>query len=290
MLDNKKHLVNILQLNLAVLFISTSGVLGRYIILHPAVTIFYRTLLASLIFYGFCRLRKIDLKIYGNLDLFKIILAGLLLGAHWITYFYSLQLSNVAIALLSLFTYPVMTSFLEPFILKSKFDKVHLALGLLVLGGIYFLSPDLDFDNDYFIAVLLGILSAVFYAVRNILMKREVEKYNGSSLMFYQITIVSIILLPVIFFSDFEPVLAQWQPLLLLAVLTTCIGHTLFLLSFKNFSITAASIMSSIQPVYGIILGVIFLNEIPGLNTVIGGLLIISAVIIESLISFKKKS
>lgn len=290
MSDNRsQYLSNILQLNLAVLLISTSGVLGRFITLHPVTTIFYRCLIAVIVFYFYCRWKKIDLKIENKRDLLKMLLGGVLMGIHWVTYFFSLQYSSVAIALLSLFTYPVITAFLEPLLFKNKFNKIHIALGFLVLAGIYFLSPEFNLENDYFIAVVLGIISALFYALRNLLMKREVERYNGSALMFYQILVVSILFLPSVFFSEFNMILAQWKPLLILAVLTTCIGHTLFLKSFKNFSITAASIMSSIQPVYGILLGIFFLSEIPSLKTLIGGTLIISAVIIESLISFRRK-
>ncbi len=287
--NRRKDLTNILHLNFAVLLISTSGVLGRYIDLHPVVTIFYRCCIAAIVFYLYCRWKKIDLKVENKNDLLKLIISGALLGGHWITYFYSLRYSSVAIALLSLFTYPVITAFLEPLFFKSKLDKVHIALGLLVLGGIYFLSPEFDLENDYFVAILFGIISAVFYALRNLLMKKEVKKYNGSALMFYQILVISAFLSPSVFFSDFNMVSIQWKPLLILAVLTTCIGHTLFLQSFKNFSITAASIMSSIQPVYGIILGAIFLSEIPSYKTLIGGSIIISAVVIESLLSVNKK-
>jgi len=287
--ERRQYLTNILQLNIAVILISTSGVLGRYITLSPVFTIFYRCLIAVLVFYIFCRWKNINLKIDNKRDLFKMILGGLLMGAHWITYFYSLKYSSVAIALLSLFTYPVFTAFLEPVLFKTRFNKVHLFLGLLVLSGIYFLSPEFDLQNDYFIAVIFGIASAIFYSFRNLLMKREVERYNGTVLMFYQILVVSVLLLPSVFFGNFEHVLSQWKPLLVLAVLTTCVGHTLFLKSFKNFSITAASIMSSIQPVYGIALAAIFLSEIPSMKTLFGGILIISAVVIESLISFRRK-
>ncbi|APG59218.1 DMT family transporter [Christiangramia salexigens] len=288
MSNQKQHIINILQLNLAVLLISTSGVLGRYITLPPTVTIFYRTLIASIVFYAFCKWKGISLRIHSGNDWFRIVTAGLFMGVHWITYFYSLQLSNVAIALIALFTYPVMTAFLEPLWLGSKFDKIHLLLALLVLGGIYFLSPNMDLENNYFLAVILGIISALFYASRNLLMKPAVDKYDGTSLMFYQISVILICLLPVVFWVDVNAVLNQWKPIVTLAILTTCLGHTLFLKSFKNFSVTAASIMSSMQPVYGIILGLLFLNEVPALKTVLGGGLIISAVVIESLISIKK--
>ncbi len=290
MADRQNHLANILQLNLAVLLISTSGVLGRYITLDPVITIFYRCILAVLVFYLYCRWKKIDLHIANKQDLWKLILGGILMGGHWITYFYSLKFSSVAIALLSLFTYPVITAFLEPVLFKTKFNKVHIALGLLVLAGIYFLSPEFDLENNYFVAIIFGVASGFFYAFRNLLMKREVERYNGSALMFYQILVISIVLIPSVFFSEFKEVASQWKPLLMLAILTTCIGHTLFLKSFKNFTITAASIMSSIQPVYGIILGALFLSEIPSLKTLIGGTLIISAVVIESLISVKNNN
>ena len=119
--QKNQHLINILQLNLAVMLISTSGALGRYITLHPVFTIFYRCVLAVIVFYLFCKWQKISLKVDNKRDLLKMILGGILMGGHWITYFYSLQYSSVAIALLSLFTYPVITAFLEPILFKIKF-------------------------------------------------------------------------------------------------------------------------------------------------------------------------
>ena len=290
MTDKNQHLIKILELNLAVFLISTSGVLGRYITLNPTVTIFYRTLLAAVLFYIFCKWKKFDLRIDNKKDVLKVVISGVLMAGHWVFYFFALQYSNVAIGILSLFTYPVITAFLEPVILKLKFSKSHLALGCLVLFGIYFLVPEISFENNYFIAVLFGILSGAFYALRNILMKKEIEKYNGSVLMMYQIVVVAIVLMPVVFFSDFTEVVGQWAPILTLAIVTTCMGHTLFLISLRNFSTTAASIMSSAQPLYAILLGMLFLEEYPSLKTIIGGVLIMSAVIVESIRSIRKKS
>ena len=72
-----------------------------------------------------------------------------------------------------------------------------------------------------------------------------------------------------------------------LAVLTTAIGHTMFLMTFKHFNITTVSILSSVQPIYGIIIGAIFLSEIPKGTTILGGILILSSVVIESIRSKK---
>jgi drug/metabolite transporter (DMT)-like permease len=61
----------------------------------------------------------------------------------------------------------------------------------------------------------------------------------------------------------------------------------LFIYSFRNFTISAASIISGVQPVYGILIGMIVLNEYPALSTVFGGILILGTVVIESIRNFK---
>lgn len=217
-----------------------------------------------------------------------VLLSGVLMGAHWITYFVSLKLSSVAIGMLSVFTYPAITAFLEPLMLKSKFEKSNLFLGLMVLVGIYFLSPELSLKNDQFKAIGFGVFSALCYSVRNIYMKSKAAEYEGSILMVYQLIIVSLLLSPVFFITDLTGLSSSLPAILILALLTTATGHTLFIYSFRNFTISTASIISGVQPVYGILIGMIILGEYPALSTIFGGILILSTVIIESIRNFKR--
>ena len=78
--------------------------------------------------------------------------------------------------------------------------------------------------------------------------------------------------------------------LLMLGFITTALGHTLFLSSFSHFSISTASIISSIQPLFGIIMSVILLNEIPNFKNVVGGILILSTVVIGSIKAKEKNT
>ncbi len=211
------------------------------------------------------------------------------MGAHWITYFYALHLSSVAIGMLSLFTYPVITALLEPLFFKTTLNKMHILLGIIALIGIYFLAPEFNLNSNITKGVLFGLLSSVFYAFRNIMMKQKIARYQGSMLMFYQLVIISLMLWPVIFLFRPQPTSEDWMAILALALFTTAVGHTLFVRSFKNFSIGTASIMSSIQPVYGVLFGLFLLHEIPSENTLIGGFLILSTVVIESVQSNKRK-
>lgn len=287
-MKSKNFYSSIIELNLAILFISTSGVLGKYIDLPVPSLIFIRSILACIVLFIYCKLNRFNFKIPAK-DRKTILLGGVLLGAHWMTFFYALKLSNVAIGMLSLYTFPAITALLEPLLTKNKFQNMHLLLGGLILVGVYLLIPDFDFSSSYFKAICFGVLSAVFYSVRNILLKPKVKQYNQSVLMFNQLGAISICLIPTLWLIKGVN-LYEFLPYIgLLAILTTAIGHTLFVYSLKHFSTTSASLMSSLQPVYGIILAMIFLNEYPSLTTIVGGLVIISTVVVESL-RVKKKS
>ncbi|NBS18616.1 MAG: EamA/RhaT family transporter [Flavobacteriia bacterium] len=286
-MQKKQYLQNLLQLNLAVLMISTSGTLGRYIDLPVFLIIALRASLGGIFLYLFCRWKKMSFKIQKK-DRHTVLFSGLLMGLHWITYFTALKLSSVAIGMLSVFTYPVITTFLEPLMLKVKFNKSNLLLAMMVLLGIYLLAPEFNLENDQFKAVGFGIFSAICYSIRNIYMKSKGATYEGSILMVYQLIIVSVLLSPVFFWYDLSGITTSLPAILILAFVTTAAGHTLFIYSFRNFSISTASVISGVQPVYGILIGMLVLGEVPALNTLFGGLLILGTVVIESIRSFNK--
>jgi len=287
-MSNKSHLNHLLWLTVATIFISTSGALGRYIDMPTPVIIWWRSALAAVFLLLFCYYKGINLKIENNKDRWTFVLASIFMGAHWITYFYALKLSNVALGMLSLFTFPVLIALLEPLFTKVKFDPIHIVLGIIVLIGIYILAPDFDLKSSQLQGILLGLLSALCYALRILILKNKVVKYNGTMLMVYQVVILAILLMPALFLLDTENIKTQYPYVLLLALLTTAIGHTLFINSLKYFKASTASIIGSSQPIFGIIIAYFFLNEIPTIHTFVGGALILSTVVIESIRSKNK--
>lgn len=231
-----------------------------------------------------------NLKLRAKKDALLFIVSGLFLATHWITYFYALKLSNVAIGMLSLFVYPIVTALIEPLFIKVKFDPIYILLGVMVLIGIYILAPEFNLESAHVKGALLGLLSALFYAIRNIISKQMITRYNSSSIMLYQIGIIAIILSPALFIMDTSGMATQYPYVIMLAVVTTAIGHTMLVNSLNYFSVSTASIISSIQPILGIMIAFIFLKEVPNWNTFFGGLIILSTVIIESIRSKQKNT
>lgn len=266
--------------------ISTSGVFGRTLRMDPEVSIFWRCLLATIILGSFLYLRKADFSIKTKQDFNLIMIGGGLMGFHWVTYFYSLSLANVAVAILTLHTFPTMTAILEPLILKTKFQFYHLILAGLVMVGIYIISPSMDLGDDIVLAVLFGLVSALTYALRNIFTRKVMPNYNGSSMMFFQLCIMTFMLIPFLFMkSSAELLTHDWPMILGLAVLTTCIGHTLLVVNLKKYSAVTVALMSSIIPIYGILLPLFFLNEVPSKSTLAGGAFILVSFFVEGWMS-----
>ena len=271
-------------LNLSFLFISTSGALGKWIDLPPEQIIFWRSLFSIPFLLLFLWTTKQSIKISFQWNA-STLLAGVLMGSHWVTYFYALQWSNVAVGMLSLFTFPVITAFLEPLFFNTRFNKKHIFLGGLTLLGIYFLVPSFDLAKTHGPAIALGVFSALCYAIRNILIKKARTSGNGSQQMLAQVVIIALCFVPFLSQETLSMNQDFWPALVFLALFTTVIGHSMFLFSLTRFSVTSASIAASVQPLYGILIAYFFLNEIPHWGTYIGGTLIVFAVLVEGLSS-----
>ena len=278
---SKNNYLHFILLNIAMLCVSTSGALGRYIDLPPPLTIWSRAVVAFVLISIYVIWKKKRILLDFKKEGFTAFISGILIAAHWVTYFFALQWSSVAVGMLSLFTYPMITLLLEPFFFDVKYQRRHLFLGVMILAGVYLLAPSFELNNTITQGVLMGMLSSFCYALRNIFMKQKIATVDGSVLMLYQMGVTTVILLPALYYLEPESYIDKLPFILILGVVTTAVGHTLFLNSFKKFSVGTVSIMSGIQPIYGILLGVLFLSEIPSNRSIFGGMLIIPTVLIE---------
>ena len=282
-----KHYYYLTLLNLGTLCISTSGPLGRFIQLPPPLIIWSRALVAFLVLGAYCLWKKERIKKEFIKNSTTLLWSGSLLTLHWVTYFFALQWSGVAIGMLSLFTFPILTVFLEPLFFKTKLHPIHLIFGVFILIGIYLLVPAFDFESEQSKGLLMGLFSALTYALRNLILKKRIEKIKGSLLMFYQLGITLVLLFPVLMLYPLDTFTAQIPYLLFLGFVTTALGHSLFLNSLTYFTVSTASIMNSIQPIFGILIAFFFLKEIPPASSLIGGGIILTTVVIENLRSHR---
>lgn len=285
---NNRNIKNLIELNIATIILGTSGPLGRIIGMPPPFTIWARCFLGAIALYLITRILKNSLKVDWKKHWHFFIISGALMGLHWVLYFYALKLSNVALAHISIFTFPVITTLLEPVILKSRFNYFNFIAAILVFIGIIIMVPEFNLANDHTLGIVVGVISAIIFSVRNIMNKQYIQIYSGMTIMLYQLVVISILLAPTTaYLSTFTLGLQDYWGILTLGVLTTAIGHTMFTHSFKHFTVSTASIINSLTPIYGIIIAYLFLNEVPVWNTLVGGGIIILTVLIENIKSYR---
>jgi len=280
-----------IPLFLSILFIGTSGTLGRLIQLSPIAIICFRSIIAFILLAAIIWFSKKSFIIKDRRKRNFILLSGAFLAVHWVTYFFSLQLSSVALGMLSMFTYPVITVILEPFYLKKKFLPIQVPVALIALTGIYIMLPSFDLKNHHTLGIIIGVLSAFLYACRNLILKKYAGGQDEIVVITHQLAVVAILTLPLLFFIPLnkEVILSNWYYLLFLGIFTTAIGHTLFIKSLRHFSVSTVSILSNFTPVVGISLGILFLHEKPSPNILMGGSLILLTALIEVWLGLRRK-
>ncbi|MBK8620833.1 MAG: DMT family transporter [Saprospiraceae bacterium] len=267
---------------LATLFISLSGPLGRYADLDPPFVIFIRSCIGVISLYVlnlFIGKEKIVLHLQDK----SLVLTGIIMTIHWVLFFYSLKYGTVAVAAVSVFTYPLQTLFIESFVRKKIPNKTYIFSGLLVVLGVWLLNPQFDVDYQYFWGIVFGLMAGTFLAIRNVLSKNILERYTPLNTYFNQVLIASFLLIPFAWRETFEAMIDQWIPLLLLGLLTTSLGHMLMMKSLQHFSAGEVGLLVSGQPVSAIIFGYFLLGEVPGNMVYAGATCILLAVILSFL-------
>lgn len=242
-----------------------------------------RTLFAAIfLILGLGLLGRLSLP-QGKKTWIKLLATGVVLAFHWMAFFKAIQLTNVAIGLLAFSTFPLFTSLLEPLIFKEKLRQMDLFLALLVLVGISIVGND-ALRADFGIAgILWGLAGSASFALMALLNRGLNLELKGLEIAAYQNLFAFIALLP---FNIGLPLPSDgmtWGLLLLLGVLFTGIAHGMFNQSLAFIRASTASLIVSMEPLYGIILAFFLLDQKPGMLTLMGGGLILMAGVIPTL-------
>ncbi len=277
----KSH--GVLEIHIAVLLFGLSGLFGKFLTLSPLVIVFGRTFFASLtlgliIFYS-----KTQLRAKSGKDMMVLILLGAILAVHWITFFHSIQISTVAVGLLSFSTFPLFVTFMEPYFFKEKLLFFDILMAGSVLLGLFLIVPSFDFQNNVTQGVFWGIISGFTFAVLSILNRQYVNTYPSIVIVCYQNWIASIILLPFLFIEDLALQPTDYVLLAILGIFCTAFAHVLFIKSLVHIRAQLASITACLEPVYGIFFAFVLLGEVPVIRTIVGGCIILGTITLSTI-------
>lgn len=269
---------SLIEIHLAVLLFGLSGLFGKFLSLSSIIIVLGRVFFSSIFLFIVMIYLKKEIKLKQKKHYFYLIIMGVTLAIHWSTFFKSIQVSTVAIGLLTFSTFPVFVTFLEPYFFKEKIKISDIVSAIVTFLGVVLVIPKFELGNDLTQGVLWGIASGFTYAILSMLNRKYVKEYSSTVIAFYEQFIATIVLIP--FFFVQKPVF-QFKDIFLLILLGTIftgISHSLFISGLKNIKTQTAGIISSLEPVYGIIFAAFLLKEIPTLREILGGIIILGTV------------
>lgn len=273
----------LLQVHVAVLLFGLAGLFGKFIALPALLITLGRVVFAALALGLVLGLTGGRFALRGRRDYLLLPLTGVVLAVHWAAFFQSIQVSTVAIGLISFATFPVFVTFLEPLVTRQRLRPLDVLLALTTLAGVALVTPSVELANDTTRGVLWGLLAAGSFAVLALCNRQYVRRYSSLTIAFYQDTSAALALLPFLFVQQQPVALQDLLLLMLLGVLFTALAHTLFIQGLRGVRAQTASLISSLEPVYGILFAALLLGEIPTLRTLAGGAVILGVVLYSSL-------
>lgn len=270
-----------LEVIIAAIIWSTSGVFVKFLKLNPAVLSFFRMAIPTVILTIYFIIIKRNVFKHNNKLVF---LSSFLNSLRMFFYFVAFYYTSIGNAVIILYTWPIFVAIFSIFILKDYPDTVRIFALITAFAGIViiYLNKEFSFKSNDFIGMSSMLISACIYSLSMIIFKFVSERYTKIEITYFQNFIGSFVFLPFIFIFKPFPSLEKLVILTVYSSLIGLIGFTMFFSALKKIKASVASNLSYIEILSGILLGVIFFKEKITWNMIAGGLLIILSVWIIS--------
>ena len=248
-------------LHFIVLIWGFTGVLGRLISVSALDLVWHRIVLAVVFLWAYQRLLGGQLQRIPNRRLTgTLILNGLVLMVHWVTFYAAIKLSNISLTLACLSTGPLFTAFLEPLIFRRKLAWSEVAVSFGVVVGLLMVVGSVQGQG---LAIAVGLISSALSALFSVLNGRIVRDMDAASISFWELLAglagLSLYLLATgaLDATLSAPNPKDWAYLALLASFCTAFAFVQSVRIMRYLSPFTVVLTISMEPIYGILLALL---------------------------------
>ena len=291
MLNDK--IKNYLHLHFLVFIAGFTAILGELITISAIPLVWFRMLIASILVFIYIKVSKTDISISPK-SVVKLFVAGIIIALHWITFFGSIDASNVSIALAMFSTGAFFASIIEPIVFKRKTIWYEMIFGILVIIGVFIITQS---ELKYLKGIILGISSAFLSSLFAVLNGKFLQRHTATVISFYEfISGVAFITLFILLFYDgfslefFQLSISDYGYLFILASVCTAYAFIAAVHVMKVISPYTVILSYNLEPVYGIILAIILFPEKEKMssNFYYGAAIILITVMLNGLLKNKR--
>ena len=282
-----------LKLHLIVFIWGFTAILGKLISLSALPLVWFRMLFAVVFIVVFIKLKKIPLVISRKAAVL-FLLSGCIIALHWFTFFKAIKVSNVSVTLACLASGSFFTAFLEPLFYKKKIIWYEVFFGLIVFFGLYIIFK---FEGNYLQGIMLALTSAFLSALFSVINSKFVKSFDATIISFYELSggvlFFTFLLLISNSFSEtfFQLSVQNFFYLLILSSVCTAYAFIVSTAVMKYLSPFTVMLTINLEPIYGIILALLFFKNSEQMKTefYFGAVIILFSVVVNSIIKARKR-
>ena len=288
------NLKSYLHLHIIVFIWGFTAILGKLISLEALDLVWYRMLFASVIMTFVVLLSKEKVKVPFNV-LIGFIVSGIIIAAHWLTFYQAIKVSNISITLACLSTGAFFASILEPIFYKRKVIWYELLFGVIVVVG---LGIIFNVETKYTTGIYLAVTSAFLSALFSVINGKYAKEYNPNIISLYELSSgVFFISIYLFFAGSFTPAFFAlsindliW--LFLLSSICTAYAFSASVKVMKFLSPFTVMLTINLEPIYGIILALLIFDDTEEMTPMfyVGALVILATVIANGIVKSYKSN
>ena len=207
----------------------------------------------------------------------RLIVSGLLLAAHWVTFFGALKLTTVAVALSVVYLGPIAASILSgPILGEHVATRLWAALAIAAAGTLLVVQPWTVGDGQVsWDGVAVAALSGALLATLMIVGKPVAQDLGGLTMAIGELTVASVVLAPATYqaLTEYPDFLLNF---IVLGAVFTGLAGFIYWEVFRVLPVAVVSVLMYIEPASAVLWAAVFLDETPSAMTWVGvGLVIV---------------
>jgi drug/metabolite transporter (DMT)-like permease len=282
-------LKNYLHLHFLVFIAGFTAILGELITISAIPIVWYRMIIALILMFVYIKIMKVNINIPKK-NILKLSIAGIIIALHWITFFASIEVSNISIALSMFSTGAFFASIIEPIVFKRRIIGYELVFGLVVVTGVVIITQS---ELKHVEGIILGIISAFLSASFAVLNGKFLKEFTATTISFYEFVsgILFITLLMFVFGYGNSPEIFHLSSsdigyLLILGSICTAYAFIASVFVMHHVSPYTVMLTYNLEPVYGILLALILFPESEKMSSsfYLGAILILAAVLVNGIL------
>ena len=251
---------NLLLYHFIVFLYGFTSILGVLISLKALPIVIYRMLIGAAglaIFFLIINPTyfRINKKVFK-----KVFFSGIIIGAHWVTFFYAIKISTISITLSMMSAGALITAFIDPVYNRKKISPYEIFFGCITIIGVVVIYKA---EFEHLIGITIALFSAFLSSLFTILNRDLVKRNNFITLSFYELLIGGVACLIFYFLTnefkllDFELKGFDFLWIFILGIICTSFAFNVSIKVLRHLSSFTVMMIINLEPIYGIILSLI---------------------------------